>query len=135
MMANHFVLGGEQSGHIIFGKYASTGDGILTSLMVMMTMLEKKLPLSMLAGEMQKYPQCLKNVVVKDKQAAQEDPEVLAAVDQVTRELGSDGRILLRASGTEPKIRVMVEATTDELCEQYVDRLVKVINDRGLAAE
>ncbi len=74
-------------------------------------------------------------MVVKDKQAAQEDPEVLAAVDQVTRELGSDGRILLRASGTEPKIRVMVEATTDELCEQYVDRLVKVINDRGLAAE
>ena len=89
----------------------------------------------MLAGEMQKYPQCLKNVVVKDKQAAQEDPEVLAAVDQVTRELGGDGRILLRASGTEPKIRVMVEATTDELCEQYVDRLIKVINDRGLAAE
>ena len=135
MMANHFVLGGEQSGHIIFGKYATTGDGILTSLMVMMTMLEKKLPLSMLAGEMKQYPQCLKNVVVTDKQAAQEDPEVLAAVDKVTRELAGDGRVLLRASGTEPKIRVMVEAATDEICEDCVDRLIQVIRDRGLAAE
>lgn len=93
------------------------------------------MPLSMLAGEMQQYSQCLKNVVVTDKQAAQEDPEVLAAVDKVTRELAGDGRVLLRASGTEPKIRVMVEAATDEICEDCVDRLIQVIRDRGLAAE
>ena len=135
MMQNGYVLGGEQSGHIIFGKYATTGDGILTSLMVMMTMLDKKLPLSMLAGEMKMFPQCLKNVVVKDKKEAQENPVVLAAVDKVNRELGGDGRLLLRASGTEPKIRVMVEASTDEICEKYVDQLIEVIKSEGLAAD
>ncbi|MEE0954654.1 MAG: phosphoglucosamine mutase [Eubacterium sp.] len=134
MMKNHFSLGGEQSGHIIFEKYATTGDGILTSLMVMQTMLDKKLPLSMLADEMKIYPQCLKNVVVKDKEAAQKNPAVLAAVDRVAGELGDDGRILLRASGTEPKIRVMVEAGTDEICEKYVDQLVDVIKAEGLEA-
>ena len=134
MMKNHFSLGGEQSGHIIFGKYATTGDGILTSLMVMMTMLDKKLPLSMLASEMKKYPQCLKNVVVKDKREAQENPVVLEAVDKVNKELGDDGRLLLRASGTEPKIRVMVEAGTDEICEKYVDQLIDVIKSQGLEA-
>lgn len=134
MMKNHFSIGGEQSGHIIFEKYATTGDGILTSLMVMQTMLDKKLPLSMLADEMKVYPQCLKNVVVKDKEAAQKNPAVLAAVDQVSRELENDGRILLRASGTEPKIRVMVEAGSDEICEKYVDRLIDVIRAEGLEA-
>ena len=135
MMANGFVLGGEQSGHIIFAKYATTGDGILTSLMVLMTMLEKKLPLSMLAGEMKMYPQCLKNVVVKDKEEAQKNPVVLKAVEEVTKSLGGDGRILLRASGTEPKIRVMVEAKTDELCEQNVDKVIAVIKEQGLIAD
>ncbi|MBR1797143.1 MAG: phosphoglucosamine mutase [Clostridiales bacterium] len=135
MMQNGYVLGGEQSGHIIFGKYATTGDGILTSLMVMMTMLDKKLPLSMLAGEMKMYPQCLKNVVVKDKKAAQEDPVVVAAVNKVNEELAGNGRMLLRASGTEPKIRVMVEAATDEICEKYVDQLIDVIKQQGLTAE
>ena len=135
MMANGFVLGGEQSGHIIFGKYATTGDGILTSLMVMMTMLEKKMPLSMLAGEMKVYPQCLKNVVVKDKQAAQQNPAVLAAVEEVNKALAGEGRLLLRASGTEPKIRVMVEAGTDEICEKYVDQLIAVIRREGLAVD
>ncbi|MCR5048019.1 MAG: phosphoglucosamine mutase [Saccharofermentans sp.] len=135
MMQNHYVLGGEQSGHIIFGKYATTGDGILTSLMVMMTMLDKKLPLSMLAGEMKMYPQCLKNVVVKDKKTAQENPAVVAAVAQVNRELDGNGRMLLRASGTEPKIRVMVEASTDEICEKYVDQLIEVIKAEGLTAD
>ena len=96
MMANGFVLGGEQSGHIIFAKYATTGDGILTSLMVLMTMLEKKLPLSMLAGEMKMFPQCLKNVVVKDKEEAQKNPAVLKGVEEVNKALGGDGRILLR---------------------------------------
>ena len=135
MMSNGFVLGGEQSGHIIFGKYATTGDGILTSLMVMMTMLEKKMPLSMLAGEMKVYPQCLKNVVVKDKQAAQQNPAVLAAVEEVNKALAGEGRLLLRASGTEPKIRVMVEAGTDEICEKYVDQLIAVIRREGLAVD
>ena len=135
MMQNHFILGGEQSGHIIFGKYATTGDGILTSLMVMMTMLDKKLPLSMLAGEMKMFPQCLKNVVVKDKKTAQENAAVVAAVAKVNKELNGDGRMLLRASGTEPKIRVMVEASTDELCEKYVDQLIDVIKEQGLTAD
>jgi len=135
MMANGFVLGGEQSGHIIFAKYATTGDGILTSLMVLMTMLEKKLPLSMLAGEMKMYPQCLKNVVVKDKEAAQKNPAVLKGVEEVNKALAGDGRMLLRASGTEPKIRVMVEAKTDEICEKYVDQLIEVIKEQGLTAD
>ncbi len=135
MMANGFVLGGEQSGHIIFAKYATTGDGILTSLMVLMTMLEKKLPLSMLAGEMKMYPQCLKNVVVKDKEAAQKNPAVLKGVEEVNKALAGDGRMLLRASGTEPKIRVMVEAKTDEICEEYVDKLIAVIKEQGLTAD
>ena len=135
MMQNGFVLGGEQSGHIIFAKYATTGDGILTSLMVLMTMLEKKLPLSMLAGEMKMFPQCLKNVVVKDKEEAQKNPAVLKGVEEVNKALGGDGRMLLRASGTEPKIRVMVEAKTDELCEKYVDQLIAVIKEQGLAAD
>ena len=135
MMANGFMIGGEQSGHIIFAKYATTGDGILTSLMVMMTMLDKKLPLSMLAGEMKMYPQCLKNVVVKDKEAAQKNPAVLAGVEAVNKALAGDGRMLLRASGTEPKIRVMVEAKSDELCEKYVDQLIEVIKAEGLAAD
>ncbi|MDO4877474.1 MAG: phosphoglucosamine mutase, partial [Oscillospiraceae bacterium] len=135
MMANGFMIGGEQSGHIIFAKYATTGDGILTSLMIMMTMLDKKLPLSMLAGEMKMYPQCLKNVVVKDKEEAQKNPVVLKAVEEVTKSLGGDGRILLRASGTEPKIRVMVEAKSDELCEQNVDKVIAVIKEQGLIAD
>ena len=135
MMANGFMLGGEQSGHIIFGKYATTGDGILTSLMVMMTMLEKKLPLSMLAGEMKMMPQCLKNVLVKDKNAAMQDPVVLAAAEKVNAELAGNGRMLLRASGTEPKVRVMVEAATDEICEKFVDQVVDVIKAQGLAKD
>lgn len=134
MMKNHFSIGGEQSGHIIFEKYATTGDGILTSLMIMQTMLDKKLPLSMLAEEMKVYPQCLKNIVVKDKEEAQKNPAVLEEVDRVSKELGDEGRILLRASGTEPKIRVMVEAGTDEICEKYVDRLIDVIKREGLEA-
>ncbi|MBQ6377077.1 MAG: phosphoglucosamine mutase [Lachnospiraceae bacterium] len=135
MMENGYAIGGEQSGHIIFSKYATTGDGILTSLMVMQTMIEKKLPLSMLAGEMKMFPQVLKNVVVHNKAEAQANPKVQEAVKAVAEALGSDGRILVRESGTEPKIRVMVEAKTNELCEQYVDSVVKVIRDEGLAVE
>ena len=134
-LANGFVLGGEQSGHIIFGKYATTGDGILTSLMVMMTMLDKKMPLSMLADEMKMYPQCLKNVRVKSKPDAQNDPDVQAAVKAAADALGDAGRILVRESGTEPKIRVMVEAESDELCEKYVDSVIDVIKAKGHIAE
>lgn len=131
MMANGYVLGGEQSGHIIFGKYATTGDGILTSLMIMMAMIDKKMPLSMLADEMKVYPQCLKNVMVKNKQEAKNDPDVQKAVKEVTEALGNSGRILLRESGTEPKIRVMVEAQSDEICEKYVDSVIAVIKSKG----
>lgn len=133
MMANGYSLGGEQSGHIIFSKYAASGDGILTSLMVMQAVIEKKSSLALLAGEMKTYPQCLKNIIVKDKKAAQEHPAVLAAAEKVTEELAGEGRILLRASGTEPKVRVMVEAKTDELAEKYVDDVIAVIKAEGLA--
>ncbi|MEE3420487.1 MAG: phosphoglucosamine mutase [Lachnospiraceae bacterium] len=133
MMENGYTIGGEQSGHIIFSKYATTGDGILTSLMIMQAMLDKKMPLSMLAGEMKVYPQVLKNVIVKDKEEAQKNPRVLAAAEEVTKALAGDGRILLRASGTEPKIRVMVEAKTNDLCEKYVDQVIEVIKGEGLA--
>lgn len=133
MMANGYSLGGEQSGHIIFSKYAASGDGILTSLMVMQAVIEKKSSLALLASEMKTYPQCLKNIIVKDKKAAQEHPAVLAAAEKVTEELAGEGRILLRASGTEPKVRVMVEAKTDELAEKYVDDVIAVIKAEGLA--
>ncbi|MBU5478789.1 phosphoglucosamine mutase [Eubacterium sp. MSJ-13] len=131
MMENGHSLGGEQSGHIIFSKYAVTGDGVLTSLMLMEVMLEKKAKLSELRKDLKVYPQLLKNVRVADKPAAREDKDVQAAVDKVSKELGDEGRILLRESGTEPVIRVMVEAKTDELCEKYVDEVVKVLYDKG----
>ena len=135
MMANGYELGGEQSGHIIFSKYATTGDGILTSLMIMQTMIEKKSSLSALASGMKMYPQVLKNVRVADKAAAQANPKVQAAVKAAAEALGTDGRILVRESGTEPKIRVMVEAKSYEVCEKHVGDVVKVIYDEGLAVE
>lgn len=124
-------LGGEQSGHIIFSKYATTGDGILTSLKVMEVMLEKKETLSKLASEVTILPQMLKNVKVKDKALALNDPDVKAAEKVVEDALGEDGRLLLRQSGTEPLIRVMVEAGTTEICEKYVDQLIDVMKERG----
>ena len=126
-------LGGEQSGHIIFSKYASTGDGILTSLKLMEVMLARKQKMSQLHEELTIYPQVLENVRVADKAAAQADPEVQAAVEQVRLALGDSGRILVRESGTEPLIRVMVEAESDEICHTYVDRVVEVIRRRGHA--
>ena len=132
MVRNGHALGGEQSGHIIFSKYATTGDGILTSLMVMEVVMEKKQTLSKLAEEVKIYPQILKNVRVADKKTARENPEVVKAVDAVAKALGDDGRILVRESGTEPVIRVMVEAATDDICEKYVDSVVKVIEAEGL---
>ena len=135
MVKNNFCLGGEQSGHIIFSKYATTGDGILTSLMVMEVVMEKKQTLSKLAEEVKIYPQILKNVRVADKKTARENPEVVKAVDAVAKALGDDGRILVRESGTEPVIRVMVEAATDEICEKYVDQVIDVMKAQGLVTE
>lgn len=131
MAATGHCLGGEQSGHIIFSKHATTGDGILTSLKVMEVVLEKKQPLDKLASEVEIYPQVLKNVRVKDKKTAQDDEAVQAEVARVTRSLGSDGRILLRQSGTEPVVRVMVEAPDIQTCETYVDQVIQVMKDRG----
>ncbi len=131
MAATGHCLGGEQSGHIIFSKHATTGDGILTSLKVMEVMLEKKESLSKLAAPLAVYPQVLKNVRVKDKQAAQDDPAVQEEAKKVAERLGNEGRILLRQSGTEPLVRVMVEAKDLETCQSCVDQVVKVIEQRG----
>ena len=133
MSRNGCRLGGEQSGHIIFSKYASTGDGILTSLKLMEVMLARKQKMSQLCEGLTIYPQVLRNVRVKDKTAAQNDPEVRAAVESVAEALGDTGRILVRESGTEPLIRVMVEAESDALCRRYVDQVVDVILRQGHA--
>lgn len=132
MVNNGHCLGGEQSGHIIFSKHATTGDGILTALMIMEVVTEKKVSLGTLAGEVRIYPQLLKNVRVADKKEARENPAVIAAVDAVAEALGDDGRILVRESGTEPVIRVMVEAANDDLCEKYVNQVIDVMNQQGL---
>ena len=124
-------IGGEESGHIIFSKYATTGDGILTSLKLMEVMLAKEKPMSELAAPMVMYPQVLKNVKVKSKPEAKNDPDVQKAVAEVKNSLGNEGRILLRESGTEPVIRVMVEAGSDEECEKYVDQVIDVIREKG----
>ena len=131
MMQYGHSLGGEQSGHIIFSKYAVTGDGVLTSLMLMEVMLEKKQKLSELRKGLTIYPQLLKNVRVGDKPTAKNDPDVVAATEEVAKALGDNGRILIRESGTEPVIRVMVAAETQERCEKYVDRVVKVLYKKG----
>ena len=133
MSQNGHCLGGEQSGHIIFSKHATTGDGILTSLKLMEVILEKKETLAKLADEVQIYPQVLKNVRVKDKEAAQADRDVQAEVQKVSDALGDTGRILVRPSGTEPLIRVMVEAPTDEICGKYVAQVVEMIEIKGMA--
>ena len=135
MLKNGYSIGGEQSGHIIFSKYAATGDGILTSLMVMEACIEKKATLCDLANDMKEYPQLLRNVRVADKKTARENPKVIAAVEAAAEALGSDGRILVRESGTEPVIRVMVEAGTDDLCKTYVDSVVKVMEEEGLVID
>ena len=131
MAATGNCLGGEQSGHIIFSKHATTGDGILTSLKVMEVVLEKKQPLDKLASEVEIYHQVLKNVRVKDKKEAQDDGAVQAEVARVAESLGTDGRILLRQSGTEPVVRVMVEAPALDLCEKYVDQVIDVMKGQG----
>ncbi len=135
MVKNGHRIGGEQSGHIIFSKYANTGDGILTAIKIMEVILEKKMPLSKLASPVKIYPQVLKNVRVKSKPEAQNDADVQASVQSVADSLGDTGRILVRESGTEPLIRVMVEAETMEECEKYVDAVIDVIKEKGHCVE
>ena len=135
MLANNYSIGGEQSGHIIFSRYAATGDGILTSLMVMEACVDKKATLCDLAKEMKVYPQLLRNVRVSDKKTALSNEKVKAAIEAAAEALGDDGRILVRESGTEPLIRVMVEAGTDDLCHKYVDSVVDVMEAEGLVVE
>jgi phosphoglucosamine mutase len=131
MVKNGHRIGGEQSGHIIFTKYATTGDGILTSLKIMEAMIAKKVPISELAAPLVLYPQVLKNVRVKSKADTLNDSDVQAAVNRAADELGDNGRILVRESGTEPLIRVMVEAGSEEICEKYVDGVIDVIRAKG----
>lgn len=130
MMKNKNRIGGEQSGHIIFSKYATTGDGILTSLKMMEVMISKKLPMSKLYEGFVFYPQIVKNIRVSDKSAVIKDSDVADAVKICEKSLGDDGRILLRESGTEPVIRVMVEASSYEICNMHADNITKIIKDK-----
>ena len=131
MRANGHLIGGEQSGHIIFSKYATTGDGLITAIKVMQVMLDTKLPLSKLASPVTIYPQVLKNVIVDDKDGTMADPAVAASVAKVEGELGGTGRVLLRKSGTEPVLRVMAEAQTGERCEAAVDEIIDAMRASG----
>ena len=131
MRQNGHIIGGEQSGHIIFGRYATTGDGLLTAIKVMECITESKQPLSVLAAGMTMYPQKLKNVVVTDKDETLNCQEVKAAVRKVEADLGDEGRVVLRKSGTEPLLRVMVEATSDALCEEKVDEIIAAMQAAG----
>lgn len=132
MKENGYNIGGEQSGHIIFSKYASTGDGILTSLKMMQVMIARKKKMSELSDGFTMYPQVLENVRVSDKKAAQDDVEVRAVIKEVEETLGDKGRILVRESGTEPVVRVMVEAETTEVCQEMVNKVVEVMKKKGL---
>ena len=131
MRQNGHIIGGEQSGHIIFGRYATTGDGLLTAIKVMECITESNQPLSVLASGMTMYPQKLKNVVVTDKDETLNCEEVKAAVKKVEADLGDEGRVVLRKSGTEPLLRVMVEATSDALCEEKVDEIIAAMQAAG----
>ena len=132
MQANGNCLGGEQSGHIIFSKHATTGDGIVTAIKVMEVVMSRKLPLSKLADEIRKYPQVLKNVPVSDKDTVMNFPAIIDAVKSIEARLGNDGRILLRPSGTEPVIRIMVEADTVDACKECVNEIYDIMKINGL---
>ena len=135
MLRTGSVIGGEQSGHIIFKDHAVTGDGILTSLMIMQAWIEAEVPMSELTRDLKIYPQLLVNVKVNDKQAALSDADVIEEADRVSEELGDSGRLLLRESGTEPLIRVMVEAETDEMCKEFTGRIVDKLKEKGHVVE
>ena len=131
MKKNGHLIGGEQSGHIIFSQFATTGDGVLTAIKVMEAMTETKMPLSKLTEGMKMYPQMLKNVIVDDKDGTLADEAVQAEVKKVESELGTEGRVVLRKSGTEPLLRVMVEAGTHALCEEKVDQIIASMKTNG----
>lgn len=135
MRANGHMIGGEQSGHIIFAKYATTGDGMLTAIKIMQAMLAKKLKLSELTKDMTIYPQILKNVKVVNKNTALENEALLSSAADIQAELGDSGRVLLRKSGTEPVVRIMVEAESEEICESYIARVYAVMEEQGLVKE
>ncbi len=135
MQDNNFTLGGEQSGHIILKKYATTGDGLLTAIMITEEMRDRKSTLSALVEPVKLYPQYLVNLRVKDKSAVMGDEDVLRAVTEVEKSINGKGRALLRESGTEPVIRVMIESETDELCHRYADEIAKVIRQKGHCIE
>ena len=135
MQNNDFSLGGEQSGHIILKKYATTGDGILTAIMLAEEMCDRKMSLGKLAEPLMLYPQHLVNLRVKDKSAVMNDAEVLETKENVNTLINGNGRALLRESGTEPVIRIMIEAETTELCEEYAEKIAKVIRERGHLSE
>ena len=126
-----YILGGENSGHVIFSKYANTGDGLITALMVMHVMCSNKCSLSELSGEMTTYPQLLKNVMVTDKYAVLNDEDVKVAVKAAEDALGTEGRVLVRPSGTEPLLRIMTEAATEEICAKYVKDIEDVVRKKG----
>jgi len=126
------LLGGEQSGHIIFSKYASTGDGILTAIKVMQVIISSNRKLSELAAPMRMYPQALKNLIVQDKDAVGKHPTVRAAIEKAETALGDNGRVLCRASGTEPLWRVMVEAESEALCESTCSDIIAAARESGL---
>ena len=131
MRENGYLLGGEQSGHIIFSKYATTGDGLITAIKVMQVMLDTKQPISTLVAPVTIYPQVLKNVIVDDKDGTLADSAVTDSVKKVEAELGTTGRVLLRKSGTEPVLRVMAEAETDARCEAAVDEIIDAMRESG----
>ena len=135
MSEKGFILGGENSGHIIFSKYENTGDGIVTALKIMQAMCGKKCKLSELAKDMKTYPQILKNVRVTDKKIVLNDEDVLSAVNAAENALGTNGRVLVRPSGTEPLLRIMVEAQTKEICSKHIDDIEKVVREKGYAAD
>ena len=135
MVKNGHCIGGEQSGHIIFSKHATTGDGILTSLKIMEAVIESKKTLAQLVEPVTIYPQLMKNVYVRDKKEAQNDVEVQKVIKEVEDKLGDEGRVLVRESGTEPVVRVMVEADTNEKCLQSVDYIISKMKERGFVIE
>ena len=135
MRTNGHRIGGEQSGHIIFQKYATTGDGILTALKLTEEMIEQKSPLSKLAAPVKLYPQITKNVRVVDKSSTVNDPNVQKKVQAINEQLNGNGRILLRESGTEPVIRIMVEADNEELCNSYIDQVYQIVKKGGYVCE
>lgn len=135
MLEHELELGGEQSGHVIFSRYANTGDGIITAIMLMEAIIESKLPLSKLREKVKIYPQVLKNIRVSDKDQVLSDEEILSIEREAETALRGEGRILLRASGTEPLIRVMAEAGTEKISEKWVDKIIDKIREKGFAAD